>query len=211
MCTDPHNLTPKAVLKVFDEHVSFDDKFLFLWWCSQIDRKMSWQSYVDEQVRKSPLWKVSFKINFVLKSFFSSQFHLFTHLFAADRQHPLNLLINSTFVQLIASGMVTAAAIAGHDGNIWAKSNGFNASPDEVVVCQCVCVFVNLCIFVFVYSCIRVYLAYNNCLLALFNKIKSRWRGCSATGDQTWRWAESLSTPSSKKQISWIQSVKQEL
>merc|ERR1712062_702008 len=34
--------------------------------------------------------------------------------------------------QLIASGMVTAAAIAGHDGNIWAKSNGFNASPDEV-------------------------------------------------------------------------------
>merc|ERR1712047_165642 len=49
---------------------------------NQIDRKMSWQSYVDEQ--------------------------------------------------LIASGMVTAAAIAGHDGNIWAKSNGFNASPDEV-------------------------------------------------------------------------------
>merc|ERR1712080_803242 len=37
---------------------------------NQIDRKMSWQSYVDEQ--------------------------------------------------LIASGMVTAAAIAGHDGNIWA-------------------------------------------------------------------------------------------
>merc|ERR1712209_139089 len=49
---------------------------------NQIDYKMSWQSYVDEQ--------------------------------------------------LIASGMVTAAAIAGHDGNIWAKSNGFNASPDEV-------------------------------------------------------------------------------
>merc|ERR1711926_44764 len=49
---------------------------------NQIDRKMSWQSYVDEQ--------------------------------------------------LIASGMVTAAAIAGHDGNIWAKSNGFNASLDEV-------------------------------------------------------------------------------
>merc|ERR1712156_1405910 len=49
---------------------------------NQIDRKMSWQSYVDEQ--------------------------------------------------LIASGMVTAAAIAGHGGNIWAKSNGFNASPDEV-------------------------------------------------------------------------------
>ena len=51
MCTDRHNLTPKAVLKVFDEHVSFDDKFLFLWWSSQIDRKMSWQSYVDEQVK----------------------------------------------------------------------------------------------------------------------------------------------------------------
>merc|ERR1712059_83314 len=49
---------------------------------NQIERRMSWQSYVDEQ--------------------------------------------------LIASGMVTAAAIAGHDGNIWAKSNGFNASPDEV-------------------------------------------------------------------------------
>merc|ERR1711953_412390 len=69
---------------------------------NQIDRKMSWQSYVDEQ--------------------------------------------------LIASGMVTAAAIAGHDGNIWAKSNGFNASPDEVLLCIC------------------VYLAYNNCLLALSKK-----------------------------------------
>ena len=54
--------------------------------------------------------------------------------------------------QLIASGMVTAAAIAGHDGNIWAKSNGFNASPDEVLLCIC------------------LYLAYNNCLLALSNK-----------------------------------------
>merc|ERR1712107_470005 len=50
--------------------------------------------------------------------------------------------------------MVTAAAIAGHDGNIWAKSNGFNASPDEV-------------------------------------------KRLLRTGDQTWRWAESLSTPSS--------------
>ena len=58
-------------------------------------------------------------------------------------------------MQLIASEMVTAAAIAGHDGNIWAKSNGFNASPDEVLLC-------------ILY--IRVYLAYNNCLLALFNK-----------------------------------------
>ena len=28
--------------------------------------------------------------------------------------------------------MVSAAAIAGHDGNIWAKSAGFNCSPDEV-------------------------------------------------------------------------------
>ena len=64
-------------------------------------------------------------------------------------------MINSTLVQLIASGMVTAAAIAGHDGNIWAKSNGFNASPDEVLLC-------------ILY--IRVYLAYNNCLLALLKK-----------------------------------------
>ena len=61
-------------------------------------------------------------------------------------------MTNSTFVQLIASEMVTAAAIAGHDGNIWAKSNGFNASPDEVLLCIC------------------VYLAYNNCLLAPFHK-----------------------------------------
>merc|ERR1712062_134087 len=34
--------------------------------------------------------------------------------------------------QLLATGMVTAAAIAGHDGSIWAKSGGFNCSPDEV-------------------------------------------------------------------------------
>ena len=58
--------------------------------------------------------------------------------------------------QLIASGMVTAAAIAGHDGNILAKSNGFNASPEEV----------------FVYLFICVYLAYDNYLLALFNNKK---------------------------------------
>ena len=34
--------------------------------------------------------------------------------------------------QLLATKMVSAAAIAGHDGNIWAKSAGFNCSPDEV-------------------------------------------------------------------------------
>ena len=35
-------------------------------------------------------------------------------------------------VQLLATKMVTAAAIAGHDGNIWAQSAGFNVTPDEV-------------------------------------------------------------------------------
>ena len=34
--------------------------------------------------------------------------------------------------QLLATKTVAAAAIAGHDGNIWAKSAGFNCSPDEV-------------------------------------------------------------------------------
>jgi len=34
--------------------------------------------------------------------------------------------------QLLATKMVSAAAIAGHDGNIWAKSAGFNCSPEEV-------------------------------------------------------------------------------
>lgn len=35
--------------------------------------------------------------------------------------------------QLIASRCVTKAAIAGHDGNVWAKSEGFDISKDEVV------------------------------------------------------------------------------
>ncbi|XP_050670250.1 profilin [Leptidea sinapis] len=34
--------------------------------------------------------------------------------------------------QLIASRCVTKAAIAGHDGNVWAKSEGFDVSKDEV-------------------------------------------------------------------------------
>lgn len=34
--------------------------------------------------------------------------------------------------QLISTGYVAAAAIAGHDGSIWAKSGSFNCSPDEV-------------------------------------------------------------------------------
>ena len=34
--------------------------------------------------------------------------------------------------QLLASQQVSSAAIAGLDGNIWAKSSGFNCSPDEV-------------------------------------------------------------------------------
>ena len=34
--------------------------------------------------------------------------------------------------QLLASKTVTAAAIAGHDGNIWATSAGFPATAEEV-------------------------------------------------------------------------------
>ncbi|KPJ06471.1 Profilin [Papilio machaon] len=34
--------------------------------------------------------------------------------------------------QLLASRCVTKAAIAGHDGNVWAKSEGFDISKDEV-------------------------------------------------------------------------------
>lgn len=34
--------------------------------------------------------------------------------------------------QLMASRCVTKAAIAGHDGNVWAKSDGFDISKDEV-------------------------------------------------------------------------------
>ena len=126
---------------------------------------MSWQSYVDEQVKIlleslsliqlcSHLFSFHRRLNAI--SFVS--IILFVTISSIDillQLSPsgcLTLLINSTLVQLIASGMVTAAAIAGHDGNIWAKSNGFNASPDEVLLCIC------------------VYLAYNNCLLAPFQQ-----------------------------------------
>ena len=34
--------------------------------------------------------------------------------------------------QLLATKTVTAAAIAGHDGNLWATSNGFPATAEEV-------------------------------------------------------------------------------
>jgi len=34
--------------------------------------------------------------------------------------------------QLIATNMVTHAVICGHDGNVWAQSNGFTVSPDEL-------------------------------------------------------------------------------
>lgn len=34
--------------------------------------------------------------------------------------------------QLMASRCVTKAAIAGHDGNLWAKSEGFELSKDEI-------------------------------------------------------------------------------
>ncbi|XP_050425756.1 profilin-like [Adelges cooleyi] len=33
---------------------------------------------------------------------------------------------------LLASKCVTKAAIAGHDGNVWAKSDGFEVSKDEL-------------------------------------------------------------------------------
>ena len=69
---------------------------------------MSWQSYVDEQV----------KIEEKLLSFHS------TFL--------LDLLLTIINFQLLASQQVSSAAIAGLDGNIWAKSSGFNCSPDEV-------------------------------------------------------------------------------
>lgn len=35
--------------------------------------------------------------------------------------------------QLLASRCVTKACIAGHDGNVWAKSDGFEVSKDEVL------------------------------------------------------------------------------
>ena len=41
-------------------------------------------------------------------------------------------LLTITNFQLLASQQVSSAAIAGLDGNIWAKSSGFNCSPDEV-------------------------------------------------------------------------------
>uniref|UniRef100_T1IN74 Profilin n=1 Tax=Strigamia maritima TaxID=126957 RepID=T1IN74_STRMM len=34
--------------------------------------------------------------------------------------------------QLLASKCVTQAAIAGHDGNVWAKSEGFNVNKEEL-------------------------------------------------------------------------------
>ncbi|KAH0946867.1 hypothetical protein HN011_009484 [Eciton burchellii] len=34
--------------------------------------------------------------------------------------------------QLLASRCVTKAAIAGHDGNVWAKSEGFEVSKEEL-------------------------------------------------------------------------------
>ncbi|CAG0881808.1 unnamed protein product [Darwinula stevensoni] len=35
--------------------------------------------------------------------------------------------------QLIGSKNISQAAIAGHDGNVWAKSDGFNVSKEEIV------------------------------------------------------------------------------
>lgn len=35
--------------------------------------------------------------------------------------------------QLLASRCVTKAAIAGHDGNVWAKSEGFEVSKEKFI------------------------------------------------------------------------------
>lgn len=37
--------------------------------------------------------------------------------------------------QLMASRCVTKAAIAGHDGNVWAKSEGFEVSFSKLGLC----------------------------------------------------------------------------
>lgn len=37
--------------------------------------------------------------------------------------------------QLLASRCVTKAAIGGHDGNVWAKSEGFEVSVQGVLSC----------------------------------------------------------------------------
>ena len=50
---------------------------------------------------------------------------------------PRNL--KSLNLQLISTGLVAAAAIAGHDGSIWAKSGSFNCSPDEVALMMPMC------------------------------------------------------------------------
>ena len=34
--------------------------------------------------------------------------------------------------QLLATKVVTKAVIAGHDGAVWAASEGFNISPEEI-------------------------------------------------------------------------------
>ena len=38
--------------------------------------------------------------------------------------------------QLLATKLVSKAAIAGHDGNIWATSEGFPATAAEIKVCS---------------------------------------------------------------------------
>lgn len=43
--------------------------------------------------------------------------------------------------QLLASRCVTKAAIAGHDGNVWAKSEGFDVSTCPPDLTQCFVVF----------------------------------------------------------------------
>ena len=73
-------------------------------------------------------------------------------------------------------------------------TSGQRATASTPPLMRYFCVF---CTFVCILHIIIVYLH--------FWTKKSRWRGCSATGDQTWRWAESLSTPSSKNHDNFLE------
>ncbi|KAF5306744.1 hypothetical protein FQA39_LY01502 [Lamprigera yunnana] len=49
-----------------------------------------------------------------------------------------NLSLDYVDKQLLASRCVTKAAIAGHDGNLWAKSEGFEVTKEELAkLVQC--------------------------------------------------------------------------
>ena len=72
---------------------------------------MSWQSYVDDQVNiYIPLDAIP-------------------NISKVKRRR---ISLNWMHFQLLATKMVSEAAIAGHDGNIWAKSANFNCTTEEV-------------------------------------------------------------------------------